>query len=352
MVLTNAYIKLYNVSVNELQYPMWTEDFLFIMKEFKTLDEQINLLNERGVIINDITDAKKKLLTNNYYNVINGYKEPFLKDNINYRDGTTFDEIFALYDFDRALRDILLKYILKIENTLKTLIAYYFSMYHGNYNYLKIDSFETFSSINASQNKKIERLKYIQELIIDIQKKTSRAMTTKEYVKHYMITYGFVPLWVLINIFSFGEISKFFELMKQSEKNAVAKYFNCREDELMQFIKIMNFYRNLCAHDERVYNTVLPKYIYIKDNEYHKILNIPQNNGMYMQGKNDLFALIITLKILLDEDDFRTMYNKIYGRIASLEKHLNVLNIDEILSIMKFPKEWKKIKSPKSTWDI
>ena len=71
-----------------------------------------------------------------------------------------------------------------------------------------------------------------------------------------------------------------------------------------------------------------------------------------MQGKNDLFALIITLKILLDEDDFRTMYNKIYGRIASLEKHLNVLNIDEILSIMKFPKEWKKIKSPKSTWDI
>ena len=46
--------------------------------------------------------------------------------------------------------------------------------------------------------------------------------------------------------------------MKQSEKNAVAKYFNCREDELMQFIKIMNFYRNLCAHDERVYNTVLP----------------------------------------------------------------------------------------------
>ena len=38
--------------------------------------------------------------------------------------------------------------------------------------------------------------------------------------------------------------------------------------------------------------------------------------------------------------------------IASLEKHLNVLNIDEILSIMKFPKEWKKIKSPKSTWDI
>ena len=188
------------------------------MKEFKSLDEQINLLVERGVIINDIEDAKKKLLTNNYYNVINGYKDPFLKDNINYKDGTTFDEIFALYDFDRALRDILLKYILKIENTLKTLIAYYFSMYHGNDNYLKIDSFETFSSTNASQKTKIERLKYIQELIIDIQKKTSRAMTTKEYIKHYMITYGFVPLWVLINIFSFGEISKFFELMKQSEK--------------------------------------------------------------------------------------------------------------------------------------
>ena len=106
MVLTNAYIKLYSVSVNELQYPMWTEDFLFIMKEFKTLDEQINLLNERGVIINDITDAKKKLLTNNYYNVINGYKEPFLKDNINYRDGTTFDEILSIMKFPKEWKKI------------------------------------------------------------------------------------------------------------------------------------------------------------------------------------------------------------------------------------------------------
>ena len=70
---------------------------------------------------------------------------------------------------------------------------------------------------------------------------------------------------------------------------------------------------------------------------------------MYLQEKNDLFALIITLKILLDDDDFRTMYNKIYGRIASLEKHLKILNIEEILNIMKFPKDWKKIKSPKST---
>lgn len=334
--------------MNELRYPMGPKTFYYIMKQFKTLDEQINLLRSRGVIITDTEDTKKKLLTNNYYNVINGYKEPFLKDETNYMDGTTFDEIFALYDFDRALRDIFLKYILKIENTLKTLISYYFSMHHGNDNYLKIDCFENFNSVKVSEKIKLNQIKHIQELIIIIQQKTSTSITTKEYIKHYMLTYGFVPLWVLINIFSFGDVSKFFELMNQKERNLVAKHLNCREDELMQFIKIMNFYRNLCAHDERVYNTKVPKYIYIKDNIYHKKLNIKRQGEMYIQGKNDLFALIISLKNLLDHDDFITMYNKIYGRIKSLEKHLHTLNIQDILKIMNFPDNWVEIKSPKS----
>ncbi len=65
---------------------------------------------------------------------------------------------------------------------------------------------------------------------------------------------------------------------------------------------------------------------------------------MYTHGKNDLFALIIALKIMLSETDFRRLYNKIYGRIKSLEKKLVVIKIDVILSKMNFPKNWRDIK--------
>ena len=325
---------------------------LFIyMKEFKTIDEQIKLLNDRGITFNDVDAAKKLLLTNNYYNIINGYKDLFLDENDKYISGTTFEEIYALYDFDRSLREILLKYILKIENTLRTLISYYFSQEHGNDNYLRIDSFETFSNINTTEQTKLKRIEYIQELIIKIQQKTSKAISTKDYIKHYMLNYGFVPLWVLINIFSFGELSRFLEVMKQKERIKISVQFNCKEEELIQFVRIMNYYRNLCAHDERIYNTKVPKYLYIKDCEYHKLLKIEKDNQMYKYGKSDLFALIIVFKYLLSEEDFNTLFNKINGRVISLSKHLFTRNIDDILKIMNFPDNWKDIKSPKSTQD-
>lgn len=325
---------------------------LFIyMKEFKTIDEQIKLLIDRGISFDDVDKAKKLLLTNNYYNIINGYKDLFLNENDKYISGATFEEIYALYDFDRSLREILLKYILKIENTLRTLISYYFSQEHGNDNYLRIDSFETFSNINTTEQTKLKRLEYIQELIIKIQQKTSKAISTKDYIKHYMLNYGFVPLWVLINIFSFGELSRFLEVMKQKERIKISVQFNCKEEELMQFVRIMNYYRNLCAHDERIYNTKVPKYLYIKDCEYHELLKIEKDNQMYKYGKSDLFALIIAFKYLLSEEDFNTLFNKINGRIISLSKRLYTKNINDILEIMNFPNNWKDIKSPKSIQD-
>lgn len=67
----------------------------------------------------------------NYYNVINGYKELFIDRPATtynkevYKSGTKFDEIFALYSFDREIRIIYLKYILKIENHFKTVVAHH-----------------------------------------------------------------------------------------------------------------------------------------------------------------------------------------------------------------------------------
>lgn len=314
------------------------------MKEFKTYDDQISLLKSRGLIINDEDYAKRKLKEENYYNIINGYKEPFItlgtKDN--FLAGTTFEEIYALYDFDRVLRNILLKEILKVENILRSLIAYNFSEKYGHDNYLKLDNFETLKNSGCSDKKKQDRIIKIQSLLASLQSEITRAIDKKPYISHYILTYGFVPLWVLVNTITLGKLSQFYSLMNQSVRVKVSQNWNIKEEDLDQYIKTLAYYRNLCAHDDRVYNAKNNQDI--PDTLYHSALNIGIINSRYCNGKNDLFSLIIVLKILLPEEDFNTMCNKIDGRLRSLDQKLTHINYQNIFKDMGFPSNWVQIK--------
>ena len=87
------------------------------------------------------------LESENYYNVINGYKDFFLASKSTsttvetYIAGTTFDEIYALYCFDRNVRNIYLRFLLKAENKFKTVVSHEFSRLYGHNNYLKLEIF-------------------------------------------------------------------------------------------------------------------------------------------------------------------------------------------------------------------
>ena len=106
-----------------------------MVREYKTFEQQIEILKNRNLIINDETMRKEILTIHNYYNVINAYKGLVCStdenNNEKFINGTTFDELYALYCFDRELCSIIFKYTLQIENTLRTLISYVFSKYHG-----------------------------------------------------------------------------------------------------------------------------------------------------------------------------------------------------------------------------
>lgn len=65
-------------------------------------------------------------------------------------------------------------------------------------------------------------------------------------------------MWVLVNILSFGDISNFFKLMKQKERIEISGEFNIMEFNLSNLISILAYTRNLCAHDERLYNCKIP----------------------------------------------------------------------------------------------
>lgn len=115
---------------------------------------QIGILKSRGVIIRNKRWAKQVIRSVNYYNLINGYKQPFLQQNVSgekYIAGTTLEEIYALYEFDRKLRIVTLEYILEIEKQVKALVAYCFSKIHGHKNYLKIENFDTIGADKYNQ---------------------------------------------------------------------------------------------------------------------------------------------------------------------------------------------------------
>ena len=101
-------------------------------KDFKTLDEQIEILKNRGLVINDVEKTESLLLSENYF-FINGYRHIFLKSHkdSNFIKGTTFEELYAVFQFDRNFRNILFKNLLIVENNLKSIISYRLSKKYG-----------------------------------------------------------------------------------------------------------------------------------------------------------------------------------------------------------------------------
>ena len=101
-------------------------------KEFKTIDEQVEILKRKGLIIEDEEETKEILLRENYF-FINGYRLLLMNS---YSDktfvkGSTFKELYALFLFDRSMRNIIFKYLLIIENQLKSITSYQLSKKYG-----------------------------------------------------------------------------------------------------------------------------------------------------------------------------------------------------------------------------
>lgn len=95
-------------------------------KTYKTTDELIEILESKSVSISDKNIAKYYIEKYSYYSIVNSYKWIF-KENNKYKENASFEEIFAMYKFDKNLKIILLKYILEVESIIKTKIANLFA---------------------------------------------------------------------------------------------------------------------------------------------------------------------------------------------------------------------------------
>ena len=155
-------------------------------KVFKTLDEQIQILENKELKIDDVNYAKSVILRENYFFLM-GYRHLFMrKDNKSrFIDDAEFREVYSLFYFDRQLRNILFKNILIIENNAKSIFSYVLSQKHGykEKDYLKPSSY----------NQSPERIKQVKDLLKKMQRQINVNGRQHEATKHYLDNYGYIP---------------------------------------------------------------------------------------------------------------------------------------------------------------
>lgn len=127
------------------------------MKKYKTNEQLIEHLKSKNVIIDDENDAFNKIEKYTYYSIINSYKLTFKDSNGDYKENVTFDEIYALYEFDKHLRYIILKYALEVELIVKSLIANLISEKYGIKDYLKESNLDPKAKV-TTKNKLIKKI--------------------------------------------------------------------------------------------------------------------------------------------------------------------------------------------------
>ncbi len=305
-----------------------------MVKTFKTLDEQVEILQSKGLIVSDEQETKDILLRENYF-FINGYRWLFLESTTRklFLPGTTFEELYALFQFDRHIRNITFKNLLIIENNLKSITAYNLSSKYG------IKEEDYLNAKNFVSDRK--RKKQVDDLLRKMKRQIRVNGGQHQATLHYTEKYGYVPMWIAVKVLSFGIVSELYQILKTEDQISIAQDFHATREQLVVYFPILANFRNLCAHEDILYEHKAQRSI--EDTKYHQLLNIPKVNDEYIYGKNDLFAIVLILKQLLRRDDFFLFMSEFEYEIQVLADRLKTISIEKVLDRMGFPINYGEI---------
>ena len=303
-------------------------------KVFKTLDEQLEILKGKGLIIDDIEYARNIILRENYFFLM-GYRHLFYKSDGSktFREDTNFRELYALFTFDRQLRNIIFKNVLIIENNCKSIFSYVLSHKYG---YKENDYLRPQNYVQSH-----DRQKQVNDLLRKMKRQIRINGGQHDATKHYINNYGYIPLWVVVKVLSFGITSELYTIMKDVDQREIAKEFHVDPENLLTFLPILSNYRNLCAHEDILFEHHTQKVI--PDNKYHELLHISKMDDEYMYGKGDVFAVVLIFKYLLSKDDFRLFLNEVSYELDRLAGKLDSIPVYYVLDHMGFPTNYLEL---------
>lgn len=277
-----------------------------------TIEEQIENLRKIGLVIKNEEYAKQILNDISYFRLVKAYSLNLKVKNEKYNENITFEHIVQLYLFNANFRQLLFPQIEKIEVNARCRIANYFADQYGVLGY--------------ENSKNFVSEEYHDQFLEDISAELDRN-SKAPFVKNFRENYkdGKLPIYALVEVFSFGTLSKFFKNMKNVDKKAVAKSFGVGYTYLESWLESISYVRNICAHYGRLYNAKLSKTpILYKEYNEQGIKN------------NRIFGVLLCIKHLLKNDvhwilfvqDIETLIEKYEG-------------ID--IKTMGFPENWKEL---------
>ena len=219
-------------------------------KTSTTVKQQIALLQQRGLIIKDVVQAEHFLSNISYYRLA-GYWWPMQRDKINhvFKTNSKFEDVIALYNFDRELRLLIFDIIERVEIGLRTKLIYKLSHEFDPWWFqdtsLFIDPRELVKTLNSLSDE-IER---------------SKDTFIKDHLKRYNTDMRFPPAWKTLEIATFGNLSKLYGNLKPNvrSKDVIAFELNTvNHTYLPSWLQSIAQIRNVCAHHGRLWNKNLP----------------------------------------------------------------------------------------------
>ena len=228
-------------------------------KPFKSVDDQIVILQDRGMEICDEEFARRALRGIGYYR-LSGYSYPYravqaetglLSDN--FIEGTTIEKVVKLYRFDQELRAVTGLQLAKIEIVLRVMISHELG---------RVDSY-----IHLSPHKLGKKAwdkanaQSTEQYAMWLEKySTAVVRSNEDSVVHYKNKYdAILPVWVAVHVLDWGSLRMLYDFARDEQRIAVANQLNISESQLSSWLLCLNDVRNVCAHHGRLYSRTFPK---------------------------------------------------------------------------------------------
>lgn len=281
-----------------------------VLKPPATFESQLQILKSRGLIIEDEDFAIRVLQRINYYR-LSAYGLSLKRDD-HFFERVTFSQIHALYEFDHRLRYLIMDMTEQVEIAFRTHISYHIAHTYGALGHLQSAHFENEGYHSLFVNELDKEVRRSQEI----------------FIKHHFVKYGgSIPVWVAVEVLSFGALSKLFSNMNNKDKNHIAKTnYQAPSVYLESWLKCLSYIRNICAHYGRLYNRPLTSKPRLND----------QSKKMGIQ-QNKIFANIYVLKQLIpDRNKWSDFVTRLEALISAYEE---VVELERI----GFPGNWEDI---------
>jgi abortive infection bacteriophage resistance protein len=281
------------------------------LKPPKKFEEQLEILKSRGLIINNESFALEILKRINYYR-LTGYMLSFKTPEDAFLQNITFEDIYSIYLFDKKLRLLLLEKIEDIEIEFRTHICYYIAHEYG--------------SLGYKDSKNFNDEQWFNQFLLGLKDNIDKNKNRELFVGHHLEKYsGEFPIWVIIEILSFGSLSMLFKNMKLEDKKTICDgYYKIPSEYIESWLHYLSYIRNVCAHYSRLYNKplkVFPKF--------------SKSDKKSFNSTHKIFDAIFILKKILEKKEFLDLNTKLKILLNQYS------NVD--LKSLGFPQNWLEL---------